>query len=104
MSCLLDLPTCLLYAVPWWLWAILALIVVAIVWRLLGWKWVPALAAVGLVLLLGDRAAQQGYRQRRREEDDEERKADDVVVDEQRKARNDSDDTLEGKVKKWTGS
>ena len=51
----------ILYTVPWWVWAVLGLIVVGAVQYFWGWqKALAALSAVAAVVLLG-RARQQGW-------------------------------------------
>lgn len=102
MSCLLNLPTCILLAIPWWVWLILGLIALGLIWKFFGWKWVPAAAGVLLVLLFGDRALKAGYQQRKREEDAQQDKADSTVAQAQQQATADSDAELGKKVDKWT--
>lgn len=44
--------------VPWWVWALVALVVIGIVWKVAGWPGLLALAA-GVGFILGRRSARE---------------------------------------------
>lgn len=102
MACLLNIPQCLIYAVPWWVWLALGLVVVGVILKLFGWRWAVAMAsAVGAAVLL-DRARQQGYQDRKAQEQDAAKRADTIVKTEQDRAKSLPDDKLNAEVDKWT--
>jgi hypothetical protein len=89
---------------PWPVWIILGVAVAAIVFRLLGWKGVVAVAATTLGVVAYSRGAKRGLEVEQAKQVDADNKARETISSNRTENAAKSDDALDSEINRWTRS